>query len=807
MAHARPEADLQEWPAQTVERASRDHVFGLWVRRLRVSLDLTQETLAEQVGCATQTMRSFESGRRRPSRELAARIADTLQVPPDEREQFLRLARVPILPQEETILSATTPAVDVTSLRTFLIGRRRELDELRRLLVVERRRLVTLLGPGGVGKTQLALHAAANLADSFPDGSVMVPLAHLTDPADIPAAIAAATGCPLAGGAEPAETLLGLLRERSSLLVLDNLEHLLVPARREQTRGFLTALVRAAPGITLLTTSRERVAIHAEWSLELDGLALPSDDWAEDVVQAEAVMLFVERARRVTNRFTLTPQNQVAVAAICRRLDGLPLAIELAAAQVAFLTPAAIQARLSEALPLLVSDDQDAPERQRTMRAAIQWSDELLYPEQRRLFYRLAVFTGSFSLEAVEAVGITETSGRAEVLGMLRRLVEQSLVMRADTPDDAARYRLLEPLRQYALERLAAAGEEARSARQRAAAYYCTLAETAEPLLRGARQAYWLDQLEADYPNLRVSMTWLLEQGELETAARLGHALWLFLWLRGHLAEGGRWMEQILAAMPKATSLARAHALLAACVLVYGQARYDLAAQLARAALAQYQALDHAAGVADAVSMEGLVAAVLQEHERAVALMADAVSRYLAVGNRWGAAMTLNYWAPLPLARGEYAEAARLAEQALGLAQETGDQVAVYSALYNQAQVAERQGDWGVARRRFREALTCAQTLGDLGSCLACLVGLGGVAAVLGDGARAARLWGAAYSLRTNREAAVYGYAANADWYARMEATARAAVSPDVWEQSWCGGHRLTLRQVIAEVLNEAISE
>lgn len=773
--------------------------FGVWVRRLRSALDLTQEALAEQIGCATQTLRSFESGRRRPSRDMAVRLADILRVPQDERERFLRLARTPIV--AETSEPGPTPIVAPRTLPIIdpLIGRQQELERLHTLIIAERRRLVTILGPGGVGKTRLAIQIAGDLASAFADGAVIVPLAPLTDAVDIPAAIATAAGCPLTAGHDPTAALLAFLGERVLLLVLDNLEHLLGPTQGEQTSRLLGAILSAASGICILTTSRERVHLQAEWTIELGGLELPADDTIESITGAEAVLLFVERARRVTDRFCLNPQNQAAVAAICRCLDGLPLAIELAAAQISFLPPTALLTRLSEALPLLEQTDRDVPARQRTMRAAIGWSDDLLRLDERTLFHRLAVFAGPFSLEAAEAVGVGGSIKLQQVLGLLRRLVDQSLVVREDAADDTARYRLLEPIRQFAMARLEEQPEEQRAARGRHAAHYCTVAEAAAPLLRGSAQVSWLAQLEADYPNIRAAMAWLIDQSQLEAAARFGYELWLFLWLRGHLREGTSWMEQILALLQDGTSLARAYALITASVLIYGRAGYEQATRLAEECLVQFRALNHAAGMADAVSMIGLSAASLRQHDRAVEYMADAVTRFLAVGNRWGAAMTLNYWATIPMARGEYRQAAALAEQSLALAREIGDQVAVYSALYNLALVAQHEGEPATAEQYFMEALSCALALGDLGNCIACLDGLGGVAAIKGDGPRAARLWGAAASLSAAKEMAVYGYAASQAWYAQMEATARAAVDATAWAAAWAEGQAMTLDQAVAE--------
>jgi predicted ATPase len=598
-------------------------------------------------------------------------------------------------------------------------------------------------------------------------------------------------------GQQPEVVLLDYLRERELLLVLDNLEQLL-SAQGDQIGALLAQVLREAPNVYLLVTSRERLRLQAEWVVELHGLGLPVDDRLESITRSDSVLLFVERARRTDGDFLLTTHNQAIVAQICRRLDGLPLALELAAAQVSFLPPALLLARLDQALPLLEGGPRDVPERQRTMRAAISWSHNLLDARERLVFERLAVFAGGFDLEAVEAVVAGGPILQSQVLGVVRRLVDQSLVVREGSHGDHARYRLLEPVRQYALECLENQPEEASVIRRRHAAYFVALAETANSFMRGPEQVHWIERLTDEYPNLCATMTWLLAQKDLTTAAHFGYMLWLFLWMRNHLGEGLRWTEQVLSHLPNSPSIARGEALLTTCVLLYGQANYARAMPLAEECLEQYRILDDPIGIALGVTMVGLTAAGLGLYEKATQFIEKGVALHLAVGDTWSAAMALSYWAPIVLSQGQYCRAAALAEQALQLARTRGDRIGAYSAHYNLALVAQAEDNTSSAQEHFCEALALAVEMGDEGNIASCLKGLGSLAASGGEHVYAAQLWGAAETLLDTHGAAVYAYTLDRALYERMLSTARACTDPRVWDAAWAKGRAMPLGEAVA---------
>jgi predicted ATPase/DNA-binding CsgD family transcriptional regulator/DNA-binding XRE family transcriptional regulator len=789
-----------------------DRDFGRLLREARMACDLTQDGLAEAVGCATQTVRSFENGRRRPSREMAARLAEILQVPPAERDDFISKARSPLATSASgaerdditEVSESPAPARRRAPLPLPLdplIGRHADLQRLRHAVLDQQHRLVTVLGPGGIGKTRLALQAAADLAPSFADGVAFVALASVADAANVCGTIAEAIGCPLPPAQDPEAVLLAFLRERALLLILDNLEQLLGPAQGDQVCGMLTRLLYEAPDVQLIVTSRERLRLRSEWVIELAGLALPADEDPTSIARADAVMLFLERARQAMDDFALTSENHRVIAGICQRLDGLPLALELAAAQVSFLPPAVMLARLDQALPLLEGGARDLPARQRTMRAAIGWSYDLLPPNERTLFRRLGVFVGGFRLEAAEAIGAGGAVAAEQVLGVLRRLVDQSLVVRDGAGGDRERYRLLEPVRQFALEQLEQSGE-AEAVRERHAAYFVALADEAYPALRSAAQVAWLARLDREYPNMRAAMNWLIEQRATATVTRMGWALWLYQWMRGHFSEGRRWTEWVFAQGADVPSPVRALALLTACVLAYGQADYTHAEVLVEESATRYRSLADDEGLARTAAMSGLIAAGLGQFDRAITYLEEGVRRYLAIGDKWGAALTLIYWAVIPLNQGDYASAVRLTEQAIPLARETGDRVSAYTALYNLALVAQSQHDSAEAARLFKEALVLSIEMGDAGNIAYCLEGLAGVAAAQGKGEHAAQLWGAAEVLLERGEAAVYAYTPDRALYARAVAAARGQLDAQRWSAAWAAGRSMSIEAVVAQALS-----
>ncbi|MEJ7816454.1 MAG: AAA family ATPase, partial [Rubrobacter sp.] len=414
------------------------------------------------------------------------------------------------------------------------VGREKELAEVKRLL--EDTRLLTLTGAGGCGKTRLALAIASELLEGFEDGVWMVELVPLADPSLVPQAVASTLGVREEPGRSPTETLSDYLGSKKLLLVLDNCEHLI-----EACAALAETLLRSCSELRVLATSREALGITGEVAWPVPSLSLPDLrrlPAVESLPQYESALLFVERAEAVKPDFALTEQNAPAVAQVCYRLDGIPLAIELAAARVKVLPVEQISERLDDCFRLLAAGSRTAMPRHRTLHATMDWSHELLPEAERTLFRRLSVFSGGFSLDAAEWVCAGEELERDEGLELLSHLVDKSLVVAREEGGEA-RYRLLETVRQYGWERLSES-DEAVEFRERHAGYYLALAEEAEPELKREGQVAWLERLERERDNLRAAMRWLLGRGELEEVARLGWALWLFWGIRAHFAEGRR---------------------------------------------------------------------------------------------------------------------------------------------------------------------------------------------------------------------------------------------------------------------------
>ena len=449
------------------------------------------------------------------------------------------------------------------------MGRERELGEAAALLGAHR--LVTLTGPGGTGKTRLALQAAAEVLEAHPDGVWLVELAALADPALVPQAVAAAVGVREEPGRPLPATLTDALRPKRLLLVLDNCEHLLDACAR-----LADALLRACPHVRVLATSREALGLAGETAWRVPSLTVPdvadtqhAPDVA-DVARYAAVRLFADRAAAVQPEFVLTDENAAAVAQICARLDGIPLAIELAAARVRVLPPRQLLERLDDRFRILTGGSRTALERHQTLRAAVDWSYDLLTEPERALFARLAVFAGGWTLEAAEQVGAGEGIESPEVLDLLTRLADQSLVVAQEQPDGTARYRLLESLRQYGRDKLAARAE-APAVRDRHLAHFLALAERADPGLYGPDAPAWIERLEVEHDNLRAALDWALGpaagQGQAARGLRLAGALEYFWFLRVHRREGLARLQQALAHTDDAPSAARAQALYSAGAL------------------------------------------------------------------------------------------------------------------------------------------------------------------------------------------------------------------------------------------------
>ncbi len=464
-----------------------------------------------------------------------------------------------------------------------------------------------------------------------------------------------------------------------------------------------------------------------------------------------AVRLFLHRAQAVKPDFALTPENTPTVVEVCRRLDGLPLAIELAAALVMLLPPAALLARLDRRPSLLVGGARDLPERLRTMDRAIAWSHDLLDAEERALFRRLSVFVGGWTLEAAEAVSGegNAADGATDVLGGLARLAAQSLIAaeteRSGAAQEGARYRMLEPIRHFAAERLEASGE-ADDARRRHAALFRALAERAAAALKGRTQAAWIARLEAELANLRAAMAWMMERAAWEDVAAFGYALWIFWTMRGYINEGRGYVETALARADKLSPLARARLLSVAAVLAHGQGDYARAEPLVAESLALFRQVGDRTATAWVLGLAGVVAFGQGRHERAEVLLEACAAAYRELGdpNQPWEALACAWTAPISLARGDDERAVGLAQRGLEIARAAGDSLSHVASLFVLATVARRRGDYWEATRTFAEALRLSADVGDRSNVAYCLEGIAEVAAEQGQLSGAARLWGAA---------------------------------------------------------------
>jgi predicted ATPase/DNA-binding SARP family transcriptional activator len=679
------------------------------------------------------------------------------------------------------------PPHNLPAQRTSFVGRRRELAELQGLL--ETRRLVCVTGPPGSGKTRLAVEVAASLLEASPHGAWFVSLAEVADPELVRSAVATALGIPELPERPAAQALNEHLRSRRLLLVLDNFEHLL-PAV-----AVIAELLDAAPELTVLATSRTPLRLSGEHEYPLAPLPLPRPDELADLLGNDALALFADRAAAVDPHFVLSADNAPAVAEVVARLDGLPLAIELAAARLRLFPPEELARRLSPAVPLLTGGPVDHAARQRTLRDAIAWSDQLLGRADRALFRRLGVFQGGFTLEAAEAVA--QGPPVTDLVAGITTLVEASLLSRPVEPGQA-RFWMLETIREYAQEQLRAAGED-NSIGDRHARFYAALVEQAEPKLTGANQARWLDQLEAEHANLQATLRWASQSGDTELALLLAARLWRFWQLRGHFAEGRRWLEDVLAAEESA-SMARAKALIGLAGLCYWQgdwdaaeAAYGQARELAKGLEDWWLELEALFGVAFTLACHrGELQAAAPIEQQFQALIAEHPEP-LAIGLGLATSQMMRLFA------GDLDGARSYGEQCLAGTRALGERWYESQILRTLALTSMLQRRYQQAESELRECLDIALELGDLAGVALDLDRLGQAAVALERPERAVVLAAAADRLRESVGGGLTVESGRWETEHPRDAARRQLTDTEI-DRAWAQGRTMGLEDAVAYV-------
>jgi len=715
---------------------------------------------------------------------------------------------------------------------TSFVGREREMAEVKKLLATTS--LLTLTGAGGSGKTRLALQVAADVMEGYPDGVWLAEFAPIADPVLVPKTVASALGVPEQPGRDMTETLVDALRPKASLLLLDNCEHLLAACR-----DLAASLLRKCPQVRVLATSREGLGVPGETLWRVPSLSMPEDlrhlPPSEELVLYDAVRLFVDRAVATAPGFTVTSDNAPAVVQVCQRLDGIPLAIELAAARVKVLAVEQIAARLDDRFRLLTGGSQMVLPRQQTLRAMMDWSYDLLSEQERTVLLRLSVFAGGWTLEAAEDVGGGDGVEKVEMIDLLAQLMDKSLVV-AETLGRDARYRLLETIRQYGWARLEESGEAART-RDRHRDWYLAFVEQGSSKLFRRDRTAWLQRLDTEYDNLRAALAWSLEESP-EVGLCLGNELRRYWVDRGHLREGRAWFARLLERDRAVSPFVRAKSLIHLGFVVWTQGDLRQAAVMAEEGLALFRELGDKRGIAWSLGLLGLTEKFAGNYDRAARLFEESENLYRDMGDNENAAHELRQRGHVAAFRGDYPLATALLEQALAVFKGVGNREGIVRSLHFLGETKHYQGDakqavslleqslalgrelesgesntytqislgnalreagdYGRASSLYKESLAFAKGQGIKRAALECLRGLGRASASQNQAEQAARLLGAVEGLREGMDFSLRPVEGD---YDRSVTAVRAALGDVVFAAAWAEGRAMTLEQAIEYAL------
>lgn len=830
--------------------------FARWCKQRRRVLGMTQGELAAAICYSVASVRKVEEGIRLPSLQMAQLLAHHLEVPESAHPAFIKAARVgqAIEPFPEVMTPADVPNNLPASSLTRLIDRDEIVAHVRQLLVDGNVRLLTLTGPPGIGKTSIALETARGVCGpdgGFDDGVFFVDLSPVTEARFLAGTIAGELGLGETGEGPIFDRLVEHLRAKSMLLVLDNFEQIIEGA------GQVSSLLISCPRVKVLVTSREAMNVRGERLLPVPPLEVPPLDVqnpdgggvvhlqppeVEDIRKYAAVKLLVERAAAVDPSFLLTRENAAYAAQVCARLEGLPLAIELVAARTRLIPMQDLVALLDRKLPLLEGGPRDVPPRQRTLRAAIEWSYNLLDREEQVLFTRLGTFAGGCSYPAAEAVCNATGDLRIDVLGGLESLLKKSL-LRRELRGGEWRFVMLETIREYAHDELEVRGE-ASTLRRLHAEYFLTMAEATEPELAGMQQKAWLDRLEREHDNLRAALRWAIDSGSLLMAARLSGGLGRFWSTHGHLNEGRQWLDTVLDHIactdqtlpPSVVARVLSEAgYLAAIQADYkrGIALYEQALRMVRRAddkqenalilfnlsrlkneigcsddareyglqsLELYKALNNIQGMANVLNMLGTVDFYTGHTQQGVEWYEQSLTLYRETGDNRGAANVLNNLGEIARMRGDYSRAAALYRESLEPCKQLGDRVGTAITLNNLGFMALNLGNHAEAQDLFAESLSLCRGLGSPRTTALALYGMAGTLGKCGRREDAARLFGAADALSRKIKTS-YAPADRADVERHMQTT-RGAMPEASWQSAWREGYAMAADLAIALALS-----